>query len=200
MEKLTKFKTSINKFPIKNKEDEQNERLRKIHTFQATIKDFKDYINQRIEDTKIEEKLTLNDISKMKRKYNYQPKNKEELKSLMKQLIKERGNEGDFNDIDTSLITNMTFMFYENEKFNGDISQWNTSNVTNMTFMFEGAESFNQPIGRWDTSKVTDMSYMFYSAESFNQDISNWNVKNVKTSNYIFDNCHIKEEHKPKFK
>ena len=40
-------------------------------------------------------------------KYNYHPKTKEELKILIKQLIKERGNEGDFNDIDTSKITDM---------------------------------------------------------------------------------------------
>ena len=180
------------------------------------MKNFAEFIN---------EKLTLNDISKMS-KYRYQPKDKEELKSLLKQLIKERGNKGDFNDIDTSLITDMSWMFYENKKFNVDISQWNTSNVTNMTSMFEGAKSFNQPIGDWDTSKVTDMGYMFNGAESFNQpigdwdtskvtnmewmfrhaesfnqDISNWKVNNVKNHIFAFDgNCPIKEEYKPKFK
>ena len=73
-------------------------------------------------DDFVYEKLSLNDISKMKRKYNYHPKDKEELESLLEQLIKERGNEGDFNDIDTSLITDMSHLFYKNRYFNGDIS------------------------------------------------------------------------------
>ena len=178
------------------------------------MKNFAEFIN---------EKLTLNDISKMS-KYRYQPKDKEELKSLLGQLIKERGNEGNFNDIDTSLITDMSMLFYNNKIFNGDISQWNTSNVTDMSFMFDGTKSFNKPIGEWDTSKVTnmscmfyrtksfnqpigdwdiskvtDMGYMFCGAKSFNQDISNWKVKNVKYKSDIFRDCPIKEEYKPKF-
>ena len=39
------------------------------------------------------------------RHYNYHPKTKEELKKLVDKLIKERGNEADLNDIDTSEIT-----------------------------------------------------------------------------------------------
>ena len=179
------------------------------------IKNFYDFIN---------EKLTLNDISKMS-KYRYQPKDKEELISLMKQLIKERGDEGDFSDIDTSLITDMSFLFYNNKIFNGDISRWNTSKVTDMSYMFSGAtrfncdisrwdtsrvtnmegmfwvaKSFNQPLNKWNTSRVEYMGWMFDSAESFRQDISNWNVKHVELCQQTFRNCPIKEEYKPKFK
>ena len=32
-------------------------------------------------------------------KYTYHPKSKKELQDLLNQLIEERGNEGDFNDI-----------------------------------------------------------------------------------------------------
>lgn len=46
------FHSSINEFPVKTTEDQQNERLRKIHTFQASFDDFVSYVNQRIEDTK----------------------------------------------------------------------------------------------------------------------------------------------------
>ena len=67
--------------------------------------------------------------------YNYHPKTKEELKKLVNNLIKERGNEADLNDIDTSEITDMTTLFY-NSKFNGDISNWNVSNVKYMMSMF----------------------------------------------------------------
>ena len=78
----------------------------------------------------IQEKLIIK-----KRKYNYFPKTKEELKELLKQLIEERGNEGDFNDIDVSNVTDMSELF-EYTNFNGDISNWNVSNVTNMYGMF----------------------------------------------------------------
>ena len=154
------------------------------------IKNFSEFINK---------KLTLNDRSKMS-KYRYQPKNKEELEFLLERLIEERGPKGDFNDIDTSLITDMSKLFYDNKTFNGNISEWDTSNVTNMHGMFCGATSFNQPIGEWNTSKVTSMNNMFADAISFNQDISNWTVKNVKFKIYIFTNCPIKDSHKPKFK
>ena len=90
----------------------------------------------------ITEKL---DITKDYSSYNYQPKDKEELKSLLKQLIKERGPEGDFNDIDTSLITDMSWLFYKCGEFNGDISHWNTSNVTDMQSMFEDVKSLINP-------------------------------------------------------
>ena len=54
----------------------------------------------------ITEKLKIKKSS-----YNYFPKTKKKLQDLIKQLIKERGNEGDFNDIDTSEITNMAELF-----------------------------------------------------------------------------------------
>ena len=60
--------------------------------------------------TYINEKLKIR-----KNPYNYHPKTKEELKELLEQLIEERGNEGDFNDIDTSEITDMSYLFYEIE-------------------------------------------------------------------------------------
>ena len=68
-------------------------------------------------------------------KYNYHPKTKEELQDLLKQLIEERGNEGDFNDIDVSKITDMSELFKGMEKFNGDISNWDVSNVTRMSYI-----------------------------------------------------------------
>ena len=117
----------------------------------------------------------INEALKLgKSRYNYYPKTKEELQDLLKQLIEERGNDGDFNDINVSNITDMSYLF-ENIDFNGIISSWDVSNVTNM-------------------------SYMFYGCESFNQDISNWNVSNVKNNRKIFHNCPIEEKHKPKFK
>ena len=60
-----------------------------------------------------------------------QPKTKDELKKIIEKTIKEQGNKGDLNFIDTSKITDMSELFY-NSKFNGDISKWDVSNVENM--------------------------------------------------------------------
>ena len=58
----------------------------------------------------INEKLIINKNSNAK-KHNYHPKTKKELNELVNKLIKERGNEADLNDIDTSEITDMSFLF-----------------------------------------------------------------------------------------
>ena len=67
--------------------------------------------------------------------YNYHPKTVDELKKLIKKLIKERGHKADLNDIDTSQITNMYALFYDSF-FNGDISNWDVSNVKKMISIF----------------------------------------------------------------
>ena len=140
-------------------------------------------------------------ISKSKKpSYNYFPKTKKELQDILKELIKERGNDGDFNDIDTSKITDMSNLFDGMPKFNGDISKWDVSNVTNMQSMFDYCKIFNKPLNDWDVSKVIDMTYMFCSCESFNQDISDWNVSNVKDMDFIFFNCPLEQKYVPKFK
>ena len=84
----------------------------------------------------IQERLHINkDIGKQNHHYNYHPKTRDELEVLVNKLIKERGNDADLNDIDTSEITNMSGLFYRS-KFNGDISNWDVSNVKNMGYMF----------------------------------------------------------------
>ena len=121
--------------------------------------------------TYINEALKLGNKSR----YKYHPETKEELQDLLKQLIEERGNEGNFNDIDTSKITDMSDLFYDLIDFNGNISQW-------------------------DVSNVTDMYGMFYGCKAFNQDISAWGVSNVKDRQFRFSNCGIQQKYKPKFK
>ena len=89
-----------------------------------------------------------------------------------------------FNNIVTTLVTDMSSMFKNAYTFNEPIHSWDTSNVTNMLLMFLSA-AFNQPIGSWNTSKVTDMGGMF-SYTIFNQPIDNWNTSNVTNMNSVF--------------
>ena len=165
---------------------------------------------------------SFTDNNKKFHKKGYKPKDKDNLKKLLERMIEVRGDEGDFNDIDTSDIEDMSLLFYKKERFNGDITGWNVSGVKYMRFMFEKAKSFNQPIGNWDVSGVKEMQYMFSLAESFNQSIGNWDIlsvkimgwmfKNAKSFNQdlsewnlngkmiteIFEGCPIKDEYKPK--
>ena len=148
-------------------------------------------------NTYITEKLKIRKSNKPS--YKYFPKTKEELQDIIDKLIKERGNEGDFNDIDVSNIIDMSELFTGMKEFNGNISKWDVSGVTNMESMFSFCESFNCDISNWDVSNVTDMRNMFSSCKSFNQDISGCNVSKVKYNENIFLNCPIEEKYKPKF-
>ena len=85
------------------------------------------------------------------------------------------------SDWDTSLVDDMSSLFFGKNDFNADISQWNVGQVTTMFRMFLGATVFDQDIGGWDVSKVTTMDIMFYQATTFNGDISGWDVSNVES-------------------
>ena len=102
----------------------------------------------------ITEKILINKNSKLA--YNYYPKTKAELKAIIKQKIESEGNECDLNDIDTSNITDMSYLFADS-KFNGDISKWDVSNVTDMKGMFYESV-FNNDISNWDVSNVENMN------------------------------------------
>jgi surface protein len=86
----------------------------------------------------------------------------------------------------TTLVTNMSELFENNDSFNLDIGFWDTSNVTNMSYMFSGSTAFNKNIGSWDTSSVTNMNGLFNDATAFNQDIGNWITSSVTEMNGMF--------------
>ena len=110
-------------------------------------------------------------------KYNYHPKTKKELINLIKDLIKERGNRADLNDIDVSRIKDMSESF-AHSPFNGDISNWDVSNVEDMEGMF-ACSQFNGNISEWNVSRVVSMERMFQSSQ-FNGNISEWDVSKVE--------------------
>lgn len=86
----------------------------------------------------------------------YKPKNLDELKNLVANKFIHLGN------IDTSAITDMSFLFDESSRTNFDgIEKWDTSNVTNMEDMFYCAEKFDANIDNWNVSKVECMGEIF---------------------------------------
>lgn len=131
--------------------------------------------------------------------HKYFPKNRLELVYLL------RDESILLHEINTSKITDMSFLFYnaksedaaskilsgmEMTDFNmrnnagarknfAGIETWDTSNVEDMTGMFAMQTTFNRDISRWDTSKVRSMAGMFFYARSFNAPIGSWNVSNV---------------------
>ena len=153
-------------------------------------------------------------------KYSCRPANKDELKKIIDERISKEGPNCNLNDIDTSLITDMSYLF-KYSSFNGDISCWNTSKVEDMSGMFYGTpfnsdisnwdvskvkymgfmfsdSEFNQPIGRWDVSNVKNMGFMFNRTD-FNQDISNWKLRKGGCSAIrAFMKCPIRNDYKPK--
>ena len=137
------------------------------------------------------EKLIINKNTKIL--YNYFPETIDELDDIVEDLIKERGNNADLNDIDVSKITDFSFLFL-NSKFNGNISNWNVSNAKTMYKMFYNSK-FNGDISKWDVSNVEEFNYMF-SYSVFNQDISKWNVSNVTDMKYIFYNTPLEDKEK----
>lgn len=134
---------------------------------------------------KIEQiQYNLNTLEEVKKIYKYKPKDKTELKQLVKNINIV------LSDIDISNITDMSGIFKNSKRRNFiGIEKWDVSRVTNMSSMFSGAESFNYDISKWDVSKVTNMSYMFYKAVEFNKPLNNWNVSSAENMEYMFANA-----------
>ncbi|EHD2720738.1 BspA family leucine-rich repeat surface protein [Campylobacter coli] len=134
---------------------------------------------------KIEQiQYNLNTLEEVKKIYKYKPKDKTELKQLVKNINIV------LSDIDISNITDMSGIFKNSKRRNFiGIEKWDVSKVTNMSSMFSGAESFNYDISKWDVSKVTNMSYMFYKAVEFNKPLNNWNVSSAENMEYMFANA-----------
>ncbi len=99
-----------------------------------------------------------------------------------------QGSVGGIENLDTSLVTDMSYMFYmsiiksESESSSINLNHFDTSNVTNMSHMFDlFYETGVLEIDKWDMSKVTDMSYMFQFCRSIKTTI---NITNQNIENY----------------
>ena len=98
---------------------------------------------------------------------------------------------GHISTWDTSLVTDMSYLFQNWTSFNEDINGWNTSNVTNMQGMFFNAHAFNRDLNSWDTSEVRNMFTMFWDANEFNGKINGWNTSNVTNMMSMFNKASV---------
>lgn len=122
-------------------------------------------------------------------KYEYYPKTKEELQNIIKELFKK--DIADLNCIDTSNITDMSYLF-DDVKKDFDITYWNVFNVKDMTRMFHNCINFNgSVIENWDVSNVENMNGIFDGCHELSCDLSKWNVSNVKSMVSMFSACYI---------
>lgn len=102
---------------------------------------------------------------------------------LLKKMVK---NNESLENIVTTYVTDMSFLFFKKKKFNDNISHWDVSNVTNMTWMFGFCEEFNGDISNWNTKNVEFFNDMFHGTKSFNTDLSKWNVSKGILFNGMF--------------
>jgi hypothetical protein len=142
---------------------------------------------------------------------------------MIKEEMKNNGNECSLNHIDISQVINMNYLFSGPilVDFNGDISGWDTSNVERMAGMFSNSKFNNDSICDWDVSNVENMETMFFESEfnsnisswdvsnvynmmgmffrsNFNQDISNWEIRLDCNTDEMFTGCPIENNYRPK--
>ena len=105
-----------------------------------------------------------------------------------------------YNNIVTTLITNMHGLFYEVGAygavlgvFTHNVSSWDTSNVTNMFRAFWRSR-FNSEINDWDVSNVTDMGLLFNDNEFFNKPLNKWNTSKVTNMQNMFQNTFFNQD------
>jgi len=140
--------------------------------------ELKHFINERLKITSNSKSVTI------------RPKSKDELKDIIKDELKRQGPDADLNHIDTSEITDMTYLFEKLDIRNIKINQWNTSNVTKMHGTFLSCNEFvGDGLETWDTSNVTDMISMFGGCKNLNPDLSGWDVSNVTDMISMFAGC-----------
>ncbi len=98
-------------------------------------------------------------------------------------------------NLDTSLVTDMSYMFSHTGNTSLDLSHFDTSNVTDMSYMFysdygiaDGENKIlNLNLDGFDTSKVVNMQGMFRAVDSLTDlDLSSFKTANVTDMSSMF--------------
>ena len=146
------------------------------------MKQINQYITEYIIKKKLDKPIDSEDH------YEYYPETKEELFINIKELL--NSGKRNFNCIDTSKITDMSYLFKDAKSINFDVSNWDVSNVINMEGMFFGCDNFDNNLSKWNVSNVTNMEKMFFGCKKFKGvGLSSWDVNNVENMYCMFKNC-----------
>ena len=99
-----------------------------------------------------------------------------------------QANYGDIGCWDTSEVKSMRQLFRQDEckTFNENIDAWQTSLVTDMYYLFFKLENFNQPMDSWQTSSATNMAGLFRDTAVFDQDVDSWQVGSARNLAEVF--------------
>lgn len=97
----------------------------------------------------------------------------------------------DWGNFDTSNVTNMNGMFCVCSSLTSlDLSGFNTANVTNMNNMFNGTALTSLDLSSFDTDNVTSMTAMFaFSKNLTDLNLSSFNTSNVTDMYTMFSGC-----------
>ena len=145
------------------------------------MKSLKCYINEGFKIGKTKAKSYNN--------YTCQPKDKDELKKIIKERLNQDWN-ADLNDIDVSKITDMSELFVHLRPHEIDISKWDVSRVEDMSYMFYECNYFNCDLSDWDVSSVKNMRCMFTSCNNFEgEGLENWKTTSVVNMRHMFLDC-----------
>lgn len=138
------------------------------------------------------EKLKISSNSKVeKQEYKYHPKDRNELIKIIEDRIKEENDDIDFNDINTSNLTDMEGAFaYKGKLSKIDISAWDVSGVKCMMEMFAGCKSLESigDISDWKIDSLTDITGMFYGCDKLTNtgDLNKWDASGIKLKQNAF--------------
>ena len=95
--------------------------------------------------------------------------------------------------LNTSEVTDMSYLFSSCGVRTLDLSTFNTDKVTTMRSMFNQCGVVELNISSFNTSNVTDMSYMFSSGWQLTElDITHFNTERVLDMSYMFHQSNIK--------
>lgn len=110
------------------------------------------------------------------------------VKSMAYMFMYNKNDSLDLSSFDTSKVENMSGMFYGYLGKNIDFTNFNTSNVRNMEGMFYYDNNLTElNINHFDTSNVVDMNHMFLHCISLTSlDLSNWNTSSLEDMNWMF--------------
>ena len=97
----------------------------------------------------------------------------------------------DLSNIDTSNITNMSYMFYGSSLTDLDLRGVDTSNVTDMSYMFENCNSLTElDLSSLDLPNLKYMDNMFrYCRNLSSVDLSDFNAPKLESAGYLFYHC-----------